>query len=69
MKIGEKNVGSLDRVVRIVLGLALLFAGARYLAGLLSYVVMLVGIALVLTGLLGTCTLYSLLGINTAGKK
>jgi len=68
MKIGEKNVGSVDRVVRIVLGLALLFAGARYLAGILSYVVMLVGIALVLTGLLGTCTLYSLFGINTAKK-
>jgi Protein of unknown function (DUF2892). len=58
------NVGGLDRVLRIVVGLALLGAfflypqaGWRYLA--------LVGIVPLATGIFGTCPLYSLTGIST----
>ncbi len=58
MKINE---GSMDRSVRVILGVGLLsltFLGPQTLWGL-------VGAVPLLTGLLGNCPLYSLIGINT----
>lgn len=55
------NEGPIDRGIRIVFGLALLsliFFGPRTLWGI-------VGLAPLATGIVGTCPLYSLLGINT----
>jgi hypothetical protein len=55
------NVGSFDRILRIVAGLVLLslvFVGPQTLWGL-------VGIVPLLTGLVGVCPAYSLLGIRT----
>lgn len=58
------NVGTLDRALRILLGLALIAgfflnpdAGWRWLY--------LLGIIPLTTGLFGTCPLYSLLGLST----
>ena len=60
----KTNVGPTDRVLRIVLGLALLLAfalspeaGWRWFA--------LIGIVPLVTGLVGSCPVYSLLGIST----
>lgn len=62
------NVGSIDRALRIVVGVALLalfflFPGApwRYFT--------LIGIIPLLTGLMSTCPLYSVFGINTCPMK
>jgi cadmium resistance protein CadD (predicted permease) len=55
------NEGTLDRTLRIVLGIALLtltFVGPKTMLGL-------VGIVPLLTGLIGFCPLYALVGINT----
>jgi hypothetical protein len=55
------NEGSVDRVVRIVLGLALLalvFVGPRTWLGF-------VGIVPLVTGAIGFCPLYRLLGVKT----
>lgn len=55
------NVGSVDRMLRIVLGivlLALVFVGPKTMWGL-------IGVVPLVTGLLRTCPLYSLLGIRT----
>ncbi len=57
------NVGSIDRVVRVVLGLALLSA-FFLLAGPLRWLA-LAGLVLLLTAAFGLCPLYSVLGINT----
>ena len=65
----EKNVGMVDRAVRIVVGLGLLVVGWLYLSAPLLYVVALIGLFALLTGTLGTCPVYSLLGINTLGKE
>ena len=57
----EKNVGNLDRSIRIVVGvglLSLVFVGPQTPFGW-------VGLILVLTGLAYRCPLYSLLGIKT----
>jgi hypothetical protein len=60
------NVGTIDRVVRIVAGLALIGLAAAGTIGPWGYI----GIVAVLTGLMRVCPAYSLLGINTcsAGK-
>jgi hypothetical protein len=67
MKFGEKNVGHFDKAVRIVAGL--LFVAAFVLDIVrdpFDYPILLIGVLLLITGLYGTCALYSLLGINTA---
>ena len=69
MKIGEKNVGMIDRVVRIILGIVLIAAFVlNMVAAPWSYLVALIGLIALVTGAVGTCGLYSLLGINTRGK-
>jgi hypothetical protein len=68
MKIGEKNVGGMDRIIRVPVGLALLAVGYLYLAPLLSYLVMLLGLVLLGTAVYQTCLLYSILGSNTNKK-
>jgi hypothetical protein len=60
-----KNEGNIDRILRVVLGLALLsivFVGPQTLWGL-------IGIIPLATGLLGTCPIYSIIGINTCSIK
>jgi hypothetical protein len=70
MKIGEKNVGTIDRAIRIILGIVLLYVVAvKMVAAPWSYLVALVGIILLATGLFGTCLIYSALGMSTLQKK
>jgi len=69
MKIGEKNVGMIDRVIRIILGIILLYLFVvNMVAAPWSYLVALIGLILLVTGIIGTCPLYSMLGMNTLGK-
>ncbi|VVB62585.1 Uncharacterised protein [uncultured archaeon] len=70
MKIGEKNVGMIDRVIRIILGIILLYLFVvNMVVPPWSYLVALIGLILLVTGVVGTCPLYSMLGMNTLGKK
>jgi hypothetical protein len=61
------NVGTVDRGLRIIVGLALiglalgLFPGYQSVWGW-------IGIVPLATGLIGNCPVYSLLGMNTCGK-
>lgn len=69
----KRNVGTLDRIVRVALGLVLLPAGLFLLGGLQGSMLGLViaglgGIGL-FTGFTGFCLLYALLGINTREKE
>ena len=64
----KTNVGGLDRILRIVVGLALIAgfflnpdASLRWLY--------LIGIVPLATGLRSTCPLYSILGLNTCPMK
>jgi len=67
----ECNVGTADRVARIVFGLAIL--GGVYAMGLLGDIVGiilgLIGLIVLGTGITGFCATYKLLGINTCGAK
>lgn len=63
----QKNVGSADKIVRIVLGLGLLSL-LFLLQPPLSYLG-LIGIVPLVTSLMGWCPLYTLLGMNTCKVK
>ena len=70
MKIGEKNVGMIDRIIRVIIGIVLIVVFALHkVAAPWSYLVLLIGIIALVTGVFGTCALYSLIGIDTLGKK
>jgi len=70
MNIGEKNVGTIDRIVRIIVGIAFLAGVAlNMVAAPLSWLVALIGIIALVTGIIGTCPSYSLMGISTIEKK
>lgn len=59
------NEGTLDRAVRVVLGLVLLslvFVGPKTMLGW-------VGLVPLLTGLVGSCPLYTLFGFSTCPVK
>ena len=68
MKLFERNVGKWDRIIRIVVGVAILVSGAMYLRAPLMYLAMLVSIIFMFTGVAGTCALYSLIGLNTGAE-
>ena len=64
----KKNVGKIDRVIRIVLGLALLagffaFPEAPYRWAFL------IGIVPLLTAIVSSCPLYTILGVSTCPMK
>lgn len=65
------NEASWDRIVRVILGLVLLYVGWAVIQpqfGLWSIVALLIGAILLITGAIGTCPIYSLLKINTKGS-
>ena len=69
MKLFEKNVGQTDKTVRLAVGMLLLLAAYFVQADLLVRGILgLVGVVMLFTGFMGTCLLYSLVGLNTAKK-
>ena len=64
------NVGSIDRVVRIALGLALVAAAPTgTLPGVALTIGLIVAVIAIATGAVGFCPLYYMLGISTAGNR
>ena len=59
------NVGYIDRVVRVLAGLVLLSWALGYIPGYAASPWGWIGLVPLLTGLVGTCPLYSLLGVDT----
>ena len=60
-----KNVGGIDRILRIVVGLVLVGLAATDSVGWWGWI----GVVPLLTGLLGSCPAYKLLGMNTCPMK
>jgi type IV secretory pathway TrbD component len=57
----KKNVGTLDRAIRVVSGILIASAGVTVQQWLLA----LVGFALIGTGIAGWCGVYTLFGMST----
>ncbi len=66
----KANVGGIDRIARLLAGVALIAVGAMgMLAAPWSYVVMGAGAVFVLTSAISFCPLYTILGINSCPVK
>ena len=61
----NKNVGGIDKVIRILLGVVLIALTLTNVIGCWGWI----GVVPLLTGLFSRCGLYSLLGINTCPLK
>lgn len=65
----KKNMGSADRVIRVLI--ALVIAGlyfSKIISGTVAIVLLVVAGIFLLTSLIGSCPLYSVLGIRTCKK-
>lgn len=60
-----KNIGGIDRILRIVVGIALIALAATGTVGVWGYI----GVVPLLTAAIGWCPAYSVLGVNTCGCK
>lgn len=72
IKIGimKKNMGTIDRTVRIVVALVIaILVFTNVLTGTLGYILLALAAIFVVTSLLSFCPLYIPFGINTGKKK
>lgn len=63
------NIGTVDRIIRIIVGLALLAWALGYIPGYAANMWGWIGLIPLATALAGWCPAYSLLGMNTCGVK
>ncbi len=62
----EKNVGKLDRTVRLILGIILLTLFlTKTVSGITGIILIILAIILIFTAFTGFCGLYKILGIRT----
>ncbi|MBU0603021.1 MAG: DUF2892 domain-containing protein [Gammaproteobacteria bacterium] len=61
----KSNVGSIDKILRIIVGIALIALAATGKIGVWGYI----GVIPLLTGLFNFCPAYSILGVNTCKVK
>lgn len=58
----NKNIGNIDRIIRIVVGLAIIISGV-----MMNSWIGAIGLIPLITGIVRTCPIYSALKINTCG--
>ena len=63
------NVGGIDRVLRIIVGLALIGWALNLFPGIEGSAWGWIGVVPLLTALIGFCPLYRIIGVNTCGVK
>lgn len=61
----KTNQSGVDRIVRVVLGIALLALGLFWVQAPWNWILDIVGVIALVTGAVGFCPLYALLGIHT----
>jgi len=66
----ERNEATWDRLLRVVVGVAIIAAFTFGIVGadLVGYIILLIGLIGIFTGISGHCLVYTLLGISTLGK-
>lgn len=62
------NMGTVDRVVRVVIAIVLVAAGLLATTGVWSIVLYVLAAVMLVTAAIGSCPLYIPFGINTAKK-
>lgn len=61
----KTNVGGIDKILRILVGIALIVMAYMNVVGVWGYI----GVVPLLTGLIGWCPVYPLLGISSCPMK
>ncbi len=61
----EQNIAGIERVMRLLLGVMVIWAFSLTANGFLILFGILIGLGLIVTGILGYDLFYSVLGINT----
>ncbi len=61
----KTNTGTIDRVLRVIAGLALIGLTVNGTIGAWGWI----GVVPLLTGIVGICPAYSILGLNTCSMK
>jgi hypothetical protein len=61
----KANVGGIDRILRALVGVALIALAATHVIGVWGYI----GVVPLLTAAIGFCPAYTLLGLNTCQMK
>ncbi|MCB9174545.1 MAG: DUF2892 domain-containing protein [Flavobacteriales bacterium] len=65
----KKNMGNIDRIVRIILAIAFSVAYfTKAVEGTLGYVLLGLGAIFLITSIISFCPLYTIFGINTCKK-
>jgi len=65
----RRNEGTMDRIIRIIVGLIMVIVGFVAVGDTAGIVVGAIGAIILITGLTGYCVLYSLLHYNTHGVR
>ena len=67
----QKNEGTVDRVIRVILGIILIGLGIYFQStwGLVAMIVLIIlGLIALITGIIGYCSLYKIFKISTIKK-
>jgi uncharacterized membrane protein len=62
------NIGYMDRIIRFVVGLALIALALGYIPGVSAQIWGWIGVVPLVTALFGVCPAYKLLGFNTCSR-
>ncbi len=66
----KKNIGSIDRIIRVVVALIIVVLYfTNIISGMLAIVLLILGGIFVLTSLVSVCPIYLALGLNTQKTK
>jgi Inner membrane protein YgaP-like, transmembrane domain len=61
----KNNEASWDRIVRVIGGAALIIAGFTIVGGIWAWILAILGLVFLVTGLIGWCPIYSALRVGT----
>ena len=62
----KRNVGELDRLLRTILGVYGMLLGFLFIKGVVGTALGILSLAVLITGLVGHCAVYTLLDLSTA---
>jgi len=61
----KQNESTTDREIRVIIGIVAFAAGRFVFTGTISTVLFVIGAIAIITGIIGFCGLYAILGIST----
>lgn len=63
-----KNIGTIDRGLRVIVGVVLIAIALGYIPGIAATPIAWIGVVPLITGLVGWCPAYSIFGISSCRR-